>query len=509
MDYSEYRRHDAVGLAELVVTGQVSADDLLDTAIARLEQVEPTLNSVVRRLDDRARARVREGVDGPFAGVPFLIKDLGQDIAGIPTSSGSRALAQWPAEENSVIVDRWLDAGLVVFGKTNTPEFGAKGITEPEAFGPTRNPWDPTRTPGGSSGGSAAAVAAGVVPAAGASDGGGSIRIPAACCGLLGLKPGRGLVPTGPRGGEPLHGAATNGVITRTVRDAAALLDVMAGPHAAGPYPVARPERSYTDSARTAPARLRIGFAAASPIGTPVDPEAIAAVEDAAALLEELGHHVEPASTGVDERRLAEDFLAMWFATAAAEIDETRRLTGAGPDAFEFDTRIIAELGRSLSAPDYIEAHARWADYSRQLTEFHERYDLLLTPTIAGPPVRIGELATPRWMRAVGKVLLATRTAWIAGRAGFIDRLVDENLGRTPYTQLANITGRPAISVPLYWTGAGLPLGVQFVAPLGGEPTLLALAAELEQARPWFDRQPPLAPANGLPAQADQPSGLR
>lgn len=497
MEYAEYRSFDAVGLAELVSTGQVSATELLEVAITRLEVVDPTLNAVVRRLYDRARTRARGPLEGPLAGVPFLLKDLGQDLAGVPTSKGSRVLAGLPAERNSVVVDRWLDAGLIPFGKTNTPEFGSKGITEPEAFGPTRNPWNPARTPGGSSGGSAAAVAAGVVPVAGASDGGGSIRIPAACCGLVGLKPGRGLVPTGPHGGEPLHGAATNGVISRTVRDSAVLLDVTAGSYPGGPYLTER-ATSYADAVRTAPKRLRIGVATDSPIGTPVDREAVTAVESAVVLLEELGHRVEPASTGVDERRLAEDFLVMWFATAATEVAEACRLTGARPEDFEFDTRIIAAIGSATSAADYVAAHARWADHASALARFHESYDLLLTPTLAAPPWHVGELDTPAWMRRAGEILLRTRTAWIAARAGFVDRVVDDNLGRTPYTQLANITGRPAISLPLHWTASGLPFGVQFVAPLGGEGLLLSLAGELENARPWFDRQPPLEAAADL-----------
>lgn len=495
MDYAEYRRHDAVGLAELVAERQVTPGELLDAAIDRLDVVEPTLNTVVQRLDDRARVRAEGPLQGRFAGVPFLVKDLLQDIVGVPTGSGSRALAYLPAARNSVIVDRWLDAGLVVFGKTNTPEFGVKGITEPEVDGPTRNPWDPTLTPGGSSGGSAAAVAAGVVPAAGANDGGGSIRIPAACCGLVGLKPGRGLVPTGPTGSEPLHGAVSDGVITRSIRDSAAMLDVMAGSYAAGPYLAARSSQSYTAAARVRPRRLRIGYATASPIGTVVDPEAVAAVDSAVALLDELGHHVEPAETGIDERRLASDFLTMWFAALAVEVDDARRRTGAGSDGFEFDTRILAELGRSVSAPDYLAALARWGEYASGLAAFHERYDLLLTPTLACPPAKVGELATPRWMIALGSVLIATRMGRVARWGGLVDRMVDENLGRTPYTQLANITGRPAISLPLHWTAAGVPLGVQFVGPLGGEALLLALGAELEQARPWFDRQPPLFPA--------------
>lgn len=492
MDFDEYRRHDAVGLAELVAGGQVTPHELLETAIARLDAVEPTLNTVVYRLDREARVRAGHPLDGPFAGVPFLVKDLGQDIAGIPTGSGSRALAQVPAERNSVVVDRWLEAGLVVFGKTNTPEFGLKGITEPEANGPTRNPWNPALTPGGSSGGSAAAVAAGVVPVAGASDGGGSIRIPAACCGLVGLKPGRGVVPTGPLGSEPLHGAATNGAITRSIRDSAALLDVMAGAYGAAPFLSAAPPQSYSAAARTAPRRLRIGYATASPLGAGVDPEAVAAVDATVALLDELGHHVEPATTGVDERQLATDFLTMWFASLTAEVDEVRQRTGSGPDGFEFDTRILAELGRTVPAPEYLAALARWGEHTTRLAAFHERYDLLLTPTLAYPPARIGELATPRWMSTLGNVLIATRMGRVARWTGLVDRMIDENLGRTPYTQLANITGRPAISLPLHWTADDVPLGVQFVAPLGGEGLLLALGAELEQARPWFDRVPAL-----------------
>ncbi|MFZ2529545.1 MAG: amidase family protein [Rhodococcus sp. (in: high G+C Gram-positive bacteria)] len=510
MDYSDYRRHDAVGLAELVADGQVGAEELLDAAITRLGAVDPVLNTVVYRLDQRARTRARSALTGRFAGVPFLVKDLAQDVVGTPTGSGSRALAAIPAARNALVVDRWLGAGLVVFGKTNTPEFGAKNITEPEANGPTRNPWNPAHTPGGSSGGSAAAVAAGVVPAAGANDGGGSIRIPAACCGLVGLKPGRGVVPSGPAVGEPLHGAVTNGVVTRSVRDAAAMLDVIAGPDPTGPYLGARADESYTVAASRPPRRLRIGYATASPLGTPVDREAVAAVDDAVALLDELGHHVEPATTGIDERRLATDFLTMWFASLSREVDDARRRTGCGPGSFELDTRVLAAVGRSVSAPDYLAALERWNGYTQGLVAFHERYDLLLTPTLASPPVRVGELTTPPVMRMLSRLLVTGRLARLARLGGILDSIVDDNLGRTPYTQLANITGRPAISVPLYWTAAGLPLGVQFVAPLGGEGLLLTLAAQLEQARPWFDRQPPPLPSVNPPAgQVHSRHGIR
>jgi amidase len=492
MDYAEYRSYDAVGLAELVAKREVSADELLTVALERAEAVNPTLNAINRPMYDLARARARSELTGPFAGVPFLIKDLGQHYAGLPTGSGSRSLAEFPAAAHSEVVQRWLDAGLVVFGKTATPEFGAKGITEPDVGGPTRNPWDTGRTPGGSSGGAAAAVAAGIVPMAGASDGGGSIRIPAACCGLFGLKPGRGLVPDGPDVAERLHGANAEGVISRSVRDTAAVLDVLAVPDPTGPYLSARPAEPYVDVVGRDPGTLRIGFNLESPIGTPVAPEAIAAVEDAVALLTSLGHEVEPAVTGVDERQLAKDFLTMWFVTAANDVADARRRTGCGPESFELDTLVMAAVGRATSALTYTAAHNRWNEHTRRLAAFHQRYDLLLTPTLARPPVRIGELVAPRTVQLVSKALLRVRAAGLLAKTNVIDKLVDENLSPVPFTQLANITGRPAMSVPLYWTDGGLPLGVQFVGALGAEGPMLSLAAQLETARPWFDREPPL-----------------
>ncbi|MBL0778886.1 amidase family protein [Streptomyces albidoflavus] len=492
MEYAEYRAHDAVGLAALVAGGEVTAAELLEVAMARAEAVDGKLNAIVRPMRDLARERARTPLTGPFAGVPFLIKDLSQDYAGLPTGSGSRSLAHQPAERHSAVVERWLEAGLVIFGKTNTPEFGAKGITEPEVNGPTRNPWDLTRTPGGSSGGSAAAVAAGVVPMAGANDGGGSIRIPAACCGLFGLKPGRGLVPAGPATAEDLHGAATNGAVSRTVRDSAALLDVLtARPDPGGPYLAARPELPYAELARrTRP--LRIGFTTRSPIGTEVDPHAVAAVEETAGLLAHLGHEVEPAEPETDHRQLALDFLAMWTTQLAQTVDEIRRTTGAGPGDFELDTHLLAAAGRSLPAPRYYAAHHRWNTYSRQLAAFHDRYDLLLTPTLARPPVRLGELDTPAPVRALARGLMKVGLLGTLAGTKAWERAVMANLAATPYTQLANITGRPAMSVPTYRTPEGLPLGTQFVGPLGGEGTLLALAAQIEAEQPWAQLEPTL-----------------
>lgn len=489
MDFDEYRAHDAVGLAKLVADKQVTAAELLDIAKARAAEVNPRINAIIRDIPVDASQRR----DGSFAGVPFLIKDLAQDYAGLPTSSGSRALMSTPVPEHATVVQRWLDAGLVVFGKTNTPEFGAKGITEPDAWGPARNPWDLTRSPGGSSGGSAAAVAAGIVPCAGANDGGGSIRIPAGCCGLVGLKPGRGLTPSGPAVGEAMHGAAVQGVVSRTVRDTAAMLDVLSGPEPSAPYLPAMPESSFASAVGADPGRLRIGVRVPSAINPSPHTEAVEAVDRTVRALSDLGHHVDelPAAP-FDDSTLASDFLLTWFVHAAREVAEAKRLTGAGDDAFERDTLIMAAIGRATGSVDYVDAVQHRHEHTRRLTTFFESYDLLLTPTMATPPPKIGEFDLPVMLQRAADVLLKTRTAGLLRHTGIVDDMVDKNLSWVPYTQLANLTGRPAISLPLHWTADGVPLGVQFVAPLGGEPLLLRLAAQLEQALPWADRLAPV-----------------
>jgi len=489
MRIDEFRSHDALGLAELVHGKDVTPSELLDAAMRRADEVNPTLNAIVRRMDGIARSRAGEELTGPFAGVPFLLKDLGQDFRGVPTSHGSRPWAQVPATEHSTVVERWLAAGLVVFGKTNTPEFGAKGITEPELFGPARNPWDTSRSPGGSSGGSAAAVAAGIVPVAGASDGGGSIRIPAGSCGLVGLKPGRGVVPTGPRRGEAMHGAATNGVVSRSVRDSAAMLDVLAGAEAGGPYLPATATESYASQVGRDPGRLRIGVCTSSSINPSPHPQVIASAEAAARQLEHLGHHVEVLdSQPVDDLALARDFLTSWFGYLAWQVSDTMRSTGCRDRDFEIDTRIVAALGRAQSSVDYLDAVMRRDEYVHQLTAFFGDHDLLMTPTLADLPPRIGALDTPPVARRAAAALLATGTAGVLRHSGFVESIIDANLSWVPYTQLANLTGRPAISLPLHWTADGFPLGLQFVAPLGGETVLLRLAAQLEAADPWAGR---------------------
>lgn len=491
--FKEYGEYDALGLAELIARRQVSAVEVLESAVARAEAVNPRLNAIIIPMYELARQRAQERLEGPFAGVPFLIKDLFQEYAGVRAAYGCKALkaADYTATEHAEITRRWLKAGTVIFGRTNTPELGAKAITEPEAWGPTRNPWNLDHTPGGSSGGSAAAVAAGIVPMAGANDGGGSIRIPAALCGLFGLKPGRGRTPWGPRYGELMHGAAMNHVLTRSVRDSAAMLDATQGPETGSLYHIVPPERPYLEEVRREPGRLRIGFTAQSPIGTAVHPEAVQAVTQAATLLESLGHRVEEAAPQIDGLRLAQDFTVMWFATCAATVDEIGRRTGCGNEGFELDTLAMAAFGRATRANEYVERYARWNDYSRQLGEFHRKYDLLLTPAVALPPARIGEIATPAWQRFTLKLLLGLGLSRLILNSGMIEKMARENLKWVPFTQLANLTGVPAMSVPLHWTAQGLPLGVQFVAPHNGEGMLFRLAGQLERAQPWVNRRPP------------------
>lgn len=487
MNFEEYRAYDATGLAALVADGQVSAAELLTLAQERAAAVNPRLNAIVRDVP----AAPTDHHSGPFAGVPFLIKDLAQEYVGLPTSSGSRALMSAPATEHATVVARWIEAGLVIFGKTNTPEFGAKGITEPLAWGPARNPWDTNRTPGGSSGGSAAAVAAGIVPCAGANDGGGSIRIPAACCGLVGLKPGRGLTPSGPLVAESMHGAAVQGVVSRTVRDTAGMLDVISGGEPFGPFVPGMPASPLASCVGQDPGTLRIGVRVPSAITPQPHREAYAAVDATVRTLTELGHRVdELPQAPYDDAELARDFLLTWFVYAAWEVAEAKRVSGAGDESFERDTLIMAALGRATSSVDYVDAVQRRHAHTRRLSTFFESYDLLLTPTLATPPPTIGEFDLPAALGRAADALLKTRTARFLKYTKIVDDMVDKNLNWVPYTQLANLTGRPAISLPLHWTDDGLPLGVQFVAPLAGESLLVRLAAQLERTMPWAGRVP-------------------
>jgi amidase len=495
VDLAEYVVSDATTLARLVAEGEITAVELLALARERSAQVNPRLNAIVRMLGDVADQRATGTLSGAFAGVPFLVKDLSQEYAGFPTTHGSRSLEGDVATEHALVTQRFLDAGLVIFGKTNTPEFGAKGITEDSLLGIARNPWDLDRTPGGSSGGSGAAVAAGIVPAAGANDGGGSIRIPAACNGLVGLKVSRGYTSYGPQTGEPMFGMVTQGVVSRTVRDTAGLLDVVVGaPERCAAYVAGRPDPFLPDLAQR-PEKLRIGYSCSSAINPRPDPEAIAAVEQAAALLTELGHEVEEVSPPHDDAALARDFLTIWFAQLHGQISSIKKRTGVGDDHFEADSLAAAEIGRAAGVGALFQALDNINGHIRALEDFHQRHDLFLTPTLAKPPLEIGSIDTPKPLQTASRVIAKVRAGKLLNATGVLDQLISDNLGWVPYTQLANLTGRPAVSVPLHWTGSGLPLGVQFVGPLASDALLLRLAAQLEEAQPWFHRYAGIGPA--------------
>lgn len=496
MKHGDYLRHDATALAACVRAGEVTPAGLLDLALAQAARVQPRLNVLVRTMEPEARAQIARGLAGPLAGVPFLLKDGLQDYAGVPTGLGSRSMQRFVPTQHAATTRRFLDAGLVIFGKTNLPEFGLKGVSDSAFHGPVSNPWDLARNAGGSSGGAAAAVAAGVLPMAAGSDGGGSLRIPASCCGLFALKPSRGRISEAPALGEVWFGACTHGVLSRSVRDTALALDVLCGPEPGDPFVATAPPPSFVQALAQPPRRLRIGFSTASPIGTPVHAEAVAAVDRAAALLRGLGHEVEPAAPAIDGHALARAYLTMYLGQTAFEVDAARRL-GAGAREFELLTRAMAVLGRGTSALKLTTELLRWNDFARALGQFHQRYDAWLTPTMAGPAPRHGETDLPKALALVLDLLVSTGVLRLLAGTPLVARVVDaiatDNLAPVPFTQLANLTGTPAMSVPLHVTADGLPLGVQFTGRMGDEATLLRLAAQLEQAAPWFDRLPPLA----------------
>jgi amidase len=447
--------------AELVRRGEVSPVELVEMYLERIERLDPQLNAYVTVCAEEALAAARGDLsDGPFRGVPLPIKDL-TETAGIRTTYSSRAFADYVPEFDAAVVRRLKEAGFVVIGKTNTPELGITAVTESELNGPCRNPWDTARTPGGSSGGAAAAVAAGLAPAAHGSDGGGSIRIPASCCGIFGIKPARGRVSPAPYGG--LEGFSTSGPLTRTVLDAAALLDVMAGYESGDPYWAPSPERPFVAEVGEDPGRLRIALATTPPLlDAPVAPECIAAAEDAAGLLTELGHSVEETTPPWADKRLFERFMTVWQVIPA--------LYGRPPELFEPLARALIEAASTAGAVEYVLATAGLREHARRIVAFLDDYDLLLTPTLAQPPVPVGALDDEDPWRAI------------------------RNAGRfTPFTQVANITGLPAVSLPLYWSDDSLPIGVQLVGSPAGEATLFRVSAQLEQARPWRDRRPPVS----------------
>ena len=490
MNFLEYLQYDGLGLAELVAKQEVSAAELLDLALKRAAEVNPSLNAIIIPMHDYAHQRTQQTLTGAFAGVPFLVKDLFQEYAGYPTSYGSKALKRIGhlSEQNSEIVNRWEKAGIVTFGRTNTPEFGIKGVTEPEAWGACHNPWNINHNSGGSSGGSASAVAAGIVPIAGAGDGGGSIRIPASYCGLFGLKPSRGRTPWGPQLSEAMHGAAVQHVLSKTVRDSAAMLDATQGAEHSSLFKIEPPQGHYLDLIQKPPKKLSIAFSTRSPIGTTVSADAIAAVQHTAKLLESLGHTVVEDTPAIDGMALAKDFITTWFSQFAYVLDQTKRQYSIKANDFELDSLALAAFGQQTTAIQYIHNLNNWGVYTTQMNHFFDRYDLYLTPATASVAPKNGEIKIPIWQKPILKGLLKLGKAHLLAQGKLVEKMVKENMARVPFTQLANITGLPAMSVPLYWNQDNLPLGSQFIAPFAREDVLLQLAAQLEQAQPWFNR---------------------
>ena len=472
--FNDYSAYDGLGLADLVRTGQVRPEEILDAAIARIESLNPRLNAVVHTMYDEARRTIAAGLPkGAFAGVPFMLKDLSALYEGAPTTNGSRLFAGHVADHDSEITRRYRAAGLVVIGKTNTPEFGLNVTTEPVMHGPTLNPWDPGRNPGGSSGGAAAAVASGMVPMAHATDGAGSIRIPAAACGLFGLKPTRARNPPGPDAGEAWSGLKAEHAVTRTVRDSAALLDATNGAAPGDPYRPPLPARPFLEEVGADPGRLRIAFFTAAPGGVPTDRACVAAVEEAARLCTDLGHAVEEAAPHVDTDDMGLALHVIVAANVRVLIDERARALGreATRDDVENVTWLISEEGKAFTAAEYARAIKLMHGIGRKLSDFLEPYDLVLTPTLARPPLPLGALDM---------------------MGNDLDGFCAEALAYAPFTAMFNFSGQPAASVPLHWTADGLPVGVQFAARFGDEATLFRLAAQLEQAKPWKDKRPPI-----------------
>ena len=465
-------------LAASVREGDVSARELVETSLQAIDRLNGELNAFVTLCAERALAEadaIEPGDSRPLAGIPIAIKDLVQMTEGVRTTMGMNAMEDWVPPMDSALVRRLREAGAIVVGKTNTPELGILPVTEPQRFGATRNPWDTSRTPGGSSGGSASALASGMVPIAHANDGGGSIRIPASACGLVGLKPARGRVSLAPLT-EYAGGIAIDGCVSHTVADTALILDVISGYEPGDPYWAPPPSAPFADAVDRGPGALRVAFTTQSPNGVPVHEDCVTAVKEAAELLESLGHTVSEAPPLSDEGYI-DNFIKIWTAGTALSVRGFGMLKGEPLDYDKLEplTREMVELGATFDAADYLEAVGYLQMLARTIVAMWSDVDVLLTPTVAQPPLKIGALAPKEGEPAM---------AWLNNAAEWV-----------PFTPVWNVTGQPAISLPLYHSDEGLPIGVQFVGPPAGEELLLSLAGQLETARPWAARRPELAAA--------------
>ncbi|MDQ2859712.1 MAG: amidase family protein [Pseudomonadota bacterium] len=472
MGFAEYGDYDGLGLAKLVATREVSPAELVEAAIERIERHNGVLNAVVHKAYDEARAAAGGGLpDGPFRGVPFLIKDLGVTVAGWPQTRGSRFTRDMADTADSGLVRRYRESGMVLIGKTNTPEFGITGTTESARLGPCRNPWNPDHIAGGSSGGSASAVAAGMVPLAHASDGLGSIRIPAACCGLVGLKVTRDRNPDLPDGGDCAPGLVVNHVVSRTVRDSAAMLDATGRPEAASPYPAPPKERPYLEEIELSPGALRIAWSAQTPSGRPIDPEVEGALHKTVELLRALGQEVVERGLGIDQRALYRAMGPVSGANFAAGMKRLIERLGREPEEVELEPLTWASLksGRKVTGEEALWGLQEMRAINRQILALFETFDVFLTPVMGTPPPPIGY---------IDPVALAPRE--VNRRQGAV----------FPYTPPFNASGQPSISLPLAWSAEGLPIGMMFTARYADEATLFRLAGQLEKEAPWKDRRP-------------------
>ncbi len=470
MRFAEYARYDGLGLAALVAKKKVQPIELLDEAIARAEELNPKLNAVVYKDYERAREKAKGKLPkGPFTGVPFLLKDIFALAEGVPTRQASRFFPPIPWPHDSELTARFKRSGLIPFAKTNVPEFGLVPTTESKLYGAAHNPWSLDHSTGGSSGGSGAAVAAGIVPLAHANDGGGSIRIPASCCGLVGLKPTRARISYAPDFDSTIDGLGAEGVVSRTVRDTAAALDAVAGYVPGDPYCATPEPASYLDGMKRKPKKLRIAFSTKKLDGSALHPDCVAAVKHAAKRCADLGHEVEEAMPDLDQAALIPMFMVLWGSNLAAGIDTIAALTGQTPkpDLFEGLTWGLYESGKSVTASDYLRAKHGINAAARSAAKFHETYDMWLSATLGSPPARLGTFDMEE--RDPQKSF-----------APLIDYV--------PFTAMQNVTGQPAINMPLHWNKDGLPIGVQFVGRFGDELGLLKLAAQIESAAPWIDQ---------------------
>lgn len=490
-----YDSNDALGLAELVRKKEVSPSELLDEAIARSERLHGRLNAVVIRMHELARSQIERGLpEGPLRGVPFLLKDLASPYAGVPLRGASKFYENSIPEQHGTLVERYLEAGVVVFGKTNSSEWGILPTTESTYYGPCHNPWKRGHTVGGSSGGAGAVVAARIVPVAHGGDAGGSIRIPASACGVFGLKPTRARNPLGPDGSERAHGLAAEHVISVSVRDSAAFLDVSAGPEDVAPYWAPPKTVSYLEETRREPGRLRIAYTTKPILPAELDPEVIRATEDAAKLLASLGHDVVEAHPPVSPHETARSFFILYCSAVGGEFDIARRTLGRAPRADEVEptTRIMGMIGtKILSAGELSAAIRDLQTTARAVNRFHRDYDVLLAPTLGRPPVEHGVLGPQGFERTLQDQVSRHGLSALLRIPGILDRAIARAYGFAPSTPIANVTGQPSMSVPLWWSSEGLPIGVCMTGRFGDEATLFRLAAQLEAARPWNARIPP------------------